>query len=171
MTTSSSGSLAKLLYSDLDEELTTTRRMLERFPSGKDDWRPHGKSMALGRLASHIAELPQNATRVITEDEWDFSKTGHSANVYGTAAKLLEVFDARVRDLRSALTMFDSNAAAAMWTLRDGDHVIFSRAKGETVRHMMINHLVHHRAQLGVYYRMLGVPLPGSYGPSADERV
>jgi len=169
MTKASSGSLAETLYTDLDNELHTTRRMLERFPSGNNEWRPHEKSMTLAHLASHVAEIPQYGTMVITTDGLDLSKKGFTSNTYETAEKLLEVFDAKVSELRPALAALDSDAVAASWTLRNGEQVFFSRAKGELVRHMMLNHLIHHRAQLGVYYRMLGVPVPGSYGPSADE--
>ncbi len=160
---------ADILYTDLENELRTTRRMLERFPEGKNDWRPHEKSMTLGRLASHVAEIPQYATMIISTPEMDFSKGGHTPTIYNTADELLAVFDQKVNELRPVLASFDSEAVATPWSLRNGEQIFFTRPKGDLVRHMMINHLVHHRAQLGVYYRMLDVPLPGSYGPSADE--
>ena len=169
MTTQSPRSPADELYTDLDEELATTRRMLERFPSGKNDWRPHEKSMTLGRLAAHVAELPQFGTMIVTSDELDFAKGGFTPTTYNTAEELLTVFDEKVKALRPALAAADSARLASPWTLRKGEQVFFSKPKAHLVRHMMINHLVHHRAQLGVYYRMLGVPVPGSYGPSADE--
>lgn len=169
MIESSSGSPADAIYTDLENELSTTRKMLERFPSGHNDWRPHEKSMTLGRLASHVAELPQYGTMIITTDELDFSKVDYAPTIYDSAEELLAVFDAKVKELRPALATLDSAALASPWSLRNGEQVFFTRPKGALVRHMMINHLVHHRAQLGVYYRMLGVLLPGSYGPSADE--
>jgi len=169
MTTSSSGSPADTIYTDLDNELATTRRMLERFPAGQNDWRPHEKSMTLGRLAAHVAELPQYGTMIITTDEMDFATSGYKPTTYDTAEALLAVFDEKVKTLRPALAAADATVLASPWTLRNGEQVFFTRPKGELVRHMMINHLVHHRAQLGVYYRMLDVALPGSYGPSADE--
>jgi uncharacterized damage-inducible protein DinB len=167
--TGSDKSPAEILYTDLENELRTTRRMLERFPAGKNDWRPHEKSMTLAHLASHVAEIPQYGTMVIMTDEMDISKTPFVSNTYETVDRLLQVFDAKVAELRPALVALDSQTAAAPWTLRNGDQVFVSRPKADLVRQMMINHLVHHRAQLGVYYRMLDVAVPGSYGPSADE--
>jgi uncharacterized damage-inducible protein DinB len=169
MTTPSSGSLADTLYTDFDNEMATTRRMLERFPSGHNDWRPHEKSMTLGRLAAHVAELPQYGTMIITSDELDFATAGYVPTTYETAEQLLATFDEKVAALRPAMATLDSAILASPWTLRNGEQLFFTRPKGALIRHMMINHLVHHRAQLGVYYRMLGVDLPGSYGPSADE--
>lgn len=143
--------------------------MLERFPTGHNDWRPHEKSMTLGRLAAHVAELPGFGTMIINTDGMDFSKREYVAKIYDTADELLAVFDEKVEALRPVLAAADSATLASLWTLRNGEQIFFTRPKGELVRGMMINHLVHHRAQLGVYYRMLGVPVPGSYGPSADE--
>ncbi|MDQ2889553.1 MAG: DinB family protein [Gemmatimonadota bacterium] len=164
-----SKSLQDTLYSDLENELNTTRRMLERYPSGHDDWRPHEKSMTLGRLAAHIAELPGYGTMLVTTDEMDFSARDYKPTVYSSAAELLAVFDDKAKILRETLPKMDVEASESTWTLRDGDKVYFSRPRGELIRHMMLNHLVHHRAQLGVYYRMMNVPVPSSYGPSADE--
>ena len=158
-----------ILYTDLDNELRTTRRMLERFPEGHNDWRPHEKSMTLGRLAAHVAEIPGYGTMIISTPEMDISKGSHTPTTYDSAAELLAVFDQKVAELRTLLASFDADAVSSSWTLRNGEQVFFTRPKGDLVRHMMLNHLIHHRAQLGVYYRMLDVPLPGSYGPSADE--
>ena len=169
MTASSQGGPAAELFTDLDAELATTRRMLERFPSGNNDWRPHEKSMTLGRLAAHVAELPQYGTMLVTTDELDWAKSEYKPTTYNTAAELLAVFDVKVTALRSTLAGVDAATLASPWTMRQGEKVFFTQPKGHLVRHMMLNHLVHHRAQLGVYYRMLDVPLPGSYGPSADE--
>lgn len=169
MSTPSKPSLSDFLYTDLDNEFRTTRRMLERFPAGHNDWRPHAKSMTLGRLAAHVAELPGYGSMIIGTDEMDFDKAEYKPTTYDTADALLAVFDEKVSELRPMLASFDSEAVATQWTLRNGEQVFFTRPKGDLVRHMMLNHLVHHRAQLGVYYRMLDVPLPGSYGPSADE--
>ncbi|MEO8946456.1 MAG: DinB family protein [Gemmatimonadaceae bacterium] len=169
MSTPSNPGPADVLYTDLDNELRTTRRMLERFPAGHNDWRPHAKSMTLGRLAAHVAEIPGYGSMIIGTDEMDFGKSDHKPRTYDTANELLAVFDGKVSELRAMLASFDSEAVAAPWSLRNGEQVFFTRPKGDLVRHMMLNHLIHHRAQLGVYYRMLDVPLPGSYGPSADE--
>jgi uncharacterized damage-inducible protein DinB len=125
--------------------------------------------MTLGRLAAHVAELPQYGTMIIGTDEMDFSKSGYTPTTYDSAEDLLAVFDAKVAELRPALAGFGPDDLAAPWTLRNGEHVIVTAPKAVLVRNVMINHLVHHRAQLGVYYRMLGVALPSSYGPTADE--
>jgi uncharacterized damage-inducible protein DinB len=169
MTKSSSESVADSLFTDLEIELATTRRMLERFPSGKSDWRPHEKSMTLGSLASHVAEIPQYGITILASDELDFAKGPHERNTYDTAQDLLGVFDDKVSQLRPALATLDATTAATPWTMRNGEYIIFTQPKGAALRRVMLNHLVHHRAQLGVYYRLLGVPVPGCYGPSADE--
>jgi uncharacterized damage-inducible protein DinB len=169
MTATSSGSPADIIYTDLENELNTTRRMLERFPSGHNEWRPHERSRTLVALAGHVAELPGLGMAIVANDMFDFAAHKPVPKVYNTAADLLAVFDERVKALRPALAAADSAALATSFTLRAGDRVILKRPRGEAVRHMVINHIIHHRAQLGVYYRMLGVPLPASYGPSADE--
>ena len=169
MTKPPSESVAESLYTDLESELATTRRMLERFPSGKSDWRPHEKSMTLSSLASHVAEIPQYGIAIFGSDELDFAKGPYERNRYDTAQDLLAVFDNKVSQLRPALAGLDSTTVATPWTMRNGDYVIVTMPKGAAVRRVMLNHLVHHRAQLGVYYRLLGIPVPGSYGPSADE--
>ncbi len=165
-------SLVATLYSDLDTELKLTRRMLERYPAGHADWRPHEKSMPLGRLAAHVAELPRLGSVIVNTDELDFAKQPPAVpGTYATADELVAVFDTKTSEFRKSLDAMDSEKADSDWTIRQGDKVFFSRPKAEAVRHLLINHLVHHRAQLGVYYRMLDIPLPGSYGPSADEAM
>lgn len=168
--TTSNRKLHEVMYSDLDHELNTTRRMLERYPAGHADWKPHEKSMPLGRLAAHVAEIPGYVSMLLDTDELDFSASPPRGPAsYENAADLVAEFDRRSARTRAALEKLDSEKSESSWTMRDGEKVFFSRPKGELVRHMMINHLIHHRAQLGVYYRMLDVPVPGSYGPSADE--
>jgi uncharacterized damage-inducible protein DinB len=169
-TSASSVSPADVIYTDLENELNTTRRMLERFPSGHNDWAPHTRSRTLVRLAAHVAELPGLGSVIIANDMFDFAAHQQPPRTYNSAADLLAVFDENVKALRPALAAIDSAALASSFTLRAGDHLILERPRGEAIRHMVINHIVHHRAQLGVYYRMLGVPLPASYGPSADEQ-
>ena len=168
--TKSGRKLHEVLYTDLDHELKTTRRMLERYPSGREDWKPHEKSASLGSLASHVADIPSFGNMILTTDELDFaSRPPSPPKPRGTAAELVTAFDGHVAKLRDSLAAMDADRAESKWTLRQGEKVFFSEPKSDLVRHMMINHLIHHRAQLGVYYRMLDVPVPGSYGPSADE--
>lgn len=169
MANSTFGSIADTIYPDLDNEVKSTRRMLERFPEGHNDWRPHAKSMTLAKLASHTAELPLFATKIVTTDGMDFLKDEYVSHPCNTKAELLELFDSSVDSLRKALPSADEASLARTWTLRKGDYIAGTGPKGELVRSMVINHMIHHRAQLGVYYRMLDVPVPGLYGPSADE--
>jgi uncharacterized damage-inducible protein DinB len=169
MATSSFGSVAGTVYPDLDNEVNRTRRMLELFPDGQNDWRPHEKSMGLARLASHVAELPRFATAIVTTDSMDFMKGEYVSHSCENKADILDLFDSSVDSLRAALAAADAESLARPWTLRKGDYVLTTGPKGDLVRDIALNHMVHHRAQLGVYYRLLGVPLPGLYGPSADE--
>jgi len=169
--TSSFGSIAGATYPDLDNEVGRTRRMLEIFPDGQNDWRPHEKSTGLAQLASHVAELPMFATAIVTTDSMDFMKGEYVSHSCGSRADLLDLFDSSVESLRAALAAADAESLARPWTLRKGDYVIVTGPRGELMREVALNHMVHHRAQLGVYYRMLGVPLPGLYGPSADEAL
>lgn len=169
MTTPTGTPVAQTLYGDMEQELAITRRMLERYPSGHTDWSPHPKSMSLGRLAAHVAEIPGYGTMLLTTDEADFAKQPYEPKTYETAEELLAVFDAKAAEMRPLLAQADEAALAKPWTLRMGEQVFFTTPKVGLVRQMVISHLIHHRAQLGVYYRLLDVPVPGTYGPSADE--
>lgn len=142
--------------------------MLERFPSEHDDWRPHEKSTPLARLATHIADIPNRGTAILETDEMDLSQR-QPLPPLGSATELLALFDASIEKLRPAIAAADFATLQRPWTVRHGERVILAAPKGALLRTLMISHLIHHRAQLGVYYRMLGVPLPGLYGPSADE--
>lgn len=171
MANSTFGAVADTIYTDLDNEIKSTRRMLERFPEGHNDWRPHAKSMTLSSLASHTAELPLFAMKIVTTDDMDFLKGEYESHSCSSKTELLDLFDSSADKLRAALSAADSAALDRPWTLRKGDQVVGAGRKRDLVRSMALNHMVHHRAQLGVYYRMLDVPVPGLYGPSADERA
>ena len=170
MAHSSFGSVADTIYPDLDNEVNRTRRMLELFPAEHKDWRPHTRSMTLGKLASHVAELPKFATAIVTTDSMDFMKGEYVSHSCNSKAELLDLFDSGVESLRTALRSADTASLARPWTLRRGDQVLGTGPKSVLVRDAALNHLVHHRAQLGVYYRLLDLPIPGLYGPSADEK-
>jgi uncharacterized damage-inducible protein DinB len=156
-----------LLFWDLGGELKTTRRLLERVPDGKEDWRPHEKSMTLGALSSHIAQLPDYGVTILTTDEFDVATM--PAFKPGSTAERLKKFDEGSGELRRLLQALNWDSAMSKWTFKFGDRVIVQAERARLMRTMVIAHIAHHRAQLGVYLRILGVPIPGSYGPSADE--
>ena len=162
--------VAQLAYSDLQHELASTRRVLERVPDGQFDFTPHEKSMTLGRLASHVADMTYFTLAILDRDELDFAQEAYTFFAGSTQAELLAHFDAGAAALSKAVAALDMEGFGFKWTLRNGEHVILPAPRGVLVRGMGINHLVHHRAQLGVYLRLLGIPVPGLYGPSADER-
>jgi uncharacterized damage-inducible protein DinB len=161
---------AQLLYPDLRQELATTRRILERVPDDKLDFRPHDKSMALGQLADHLAELSGLANTVLTSSEFDFLARKQERKPITANADRLALFDKLSGELTALIESADWNALQQTWTLRMGDHVILSDQKAKLLRTLGLSHMAHHRAQLGVYLRLLGVAVPGTYGPSADER-
>ena len=157
-----------VLYEDLDRELASTRRVLERFPEGKSDWRPHEKSRPLGELAGHVAGMPGLGARILETDELDRSGRPTPPSL-GTVAEALALFDGNVAKLRAALAKLDADGLDRTWTMRMGERVLVQNTKRLLMRVMVLSHMVHHRAQLGVYYRLLNVPVPGVYGPTADE--
>src|SRR5438045_7519628 len=161
-------SLLSLLLCDLDGELESTRRVLERFPAGKGDWKPHEKSRSIGVLATHVADIPARGTSILESDGFDFTKRAPLPNL-DSPEDLVALFDERASGLRAALAKAEDSVLGQTWSLRGGDRVFITAPKRNLLRSMLVNHIIHHRAQLGVYYRMLGVPVPGVYGPTADE--
>jgi uncharacterized damage-inducible protein DinB len=159
------------LAKELDLELASTRKTLERIPEDKLAWKPHEKSMALGRLAGHLAELPGFAVMMIGTDSFNVAnrQPGQKPTVAESQKHVLEVFDGKVAELRAALAGVSDADFAKNWTLSAGDKKIYEGSKIGAIRRMMMNHMIHHRAQLGVYLRLNGVPVPSVYGPSADE--
>ena len=175
MTTSAAPSPAtttpsQLMFADLATELRTTRRLLERVPADKADWKPHGKSMSLGRLAAHLAELPAFAMAILKADQLDFSKGEYVPVPFESTEQVLGVFDERAAQMQAVVDGADWDALAKSWTLRSGDHVILQGPKGTLLRSLGMSHIAHHRGQLAVYLRLLDVPVPSIYGPSADEQ-
>lgn len=164
--------LNDLLIAELDEEVKNTRATLERVPAGKGEFKPHAKSMPMGRLAAHLAQLGDFGATILTTPELDFSKGPRTAPaVFESAGQLVGVFDEGAVNVRRALGQVSDQAWSDPWQLSMGDHVLFKRTRFAAYRHMFVNHLVHHRAQLGVYFRLNDVPVPATYGPSADEPV
>jgi len=164
--------LADSLLPEFDHEMQTTRRLLERVPEGKFDWQPHPKSMPLGRLASHLAELPKWATMTIQTEELDIAPPGEPVPVaanFGTRADVLAAFDANTKAARAAIAGAAEVEFARMWSLKRGGQTAFTMPKSAVLRSMVMSHMIHHRAQLGVFLRLNDIELPGTYGPSADE--
>ncbi|HEV3326713.1 MAG TPA: DinB family protein [Puia sp.] len=156
------------LMKELEQEAHTTRRMLERVPTAYFDWQPHKKSMTVQQLATHIAELPGWVTMAVTTDGRDFAASPYTPETVSNTAELLDYFDQSLASGRSHLRSATEETLAESWTLRNGEEVLHVASKGEIIR-MAYCQIVHHRAQLGVFLRLLDIPIPGSYGPSADE--
>jgi uncharacterized damage-inducible protein DinB len=164
--------ISELLLPEFDQEMQKTRAFLERVPEGKGDFRPHEKSMALGRLAGHVAELPGWGAHTLSGGGLDLAPGGQPAlqpNVMTTRARLLEDFDKGVADTRATLSGVSDESFQEPWSLLRGGKAMFTLPRYAVFRSMVLNHTIHHRAQLGVYLRLNGVPLPPAYGPSADE--
>jgi uncharacterized damage-inducible protein DinB len=149
------------------EEAATTRKMLSRIPEGKWDYKPHEKSMNLKSLAGHLADLPGWIHMTLTTDELDFAQS-YEEPQFNSTTDLMTFFEKRYADGLSTLVPENEAVLNKPWTLRNGDTVYMTEPKVEVLR-MSFSQQIHHRAQLGVYLRLLNVPIPGSYGPSADE--
>jgi len=161
------------LLPEVEMEAATTRKYFERLPEDKLDFKPHEKSMLLGRLAGHIAEMLGWGTTTLTTDELDFAPVGappFQPLVASSREQLLGEFDKGLAAFRAALPETSDQDFMKPWTLLSGGKVFFKMPKITVVRSMVMNHIVHHRAQLGVYYRLNNVPVPATYGPTADER-
>ena len=152
---------------EFDIEMASTRKLLERVPGDKAAWKPHDKSFSLGHLAQLVSWMPGWITRTLHEPHIDLAK-GAGYSLESTDA-LLKMFDANVRDARTALETITGAALDEPWSLKHGERVLMTLPRGEVVR-QHLSHLIHHRGQLTVYLRLVNVPLPSVYGPTADER-
>lgn len=162
--------ICETLAAELRQEAKTSRRVLERVPEESFGWKPHEKSMSLGRLAAHVAELPELILPALAQDEFDFASGQFKPFEPKTTAELLEKFDRNISAAAEALRGQPDDRMGEIWKLRSGDHVLFEMPRAAVVRFVGLNHVVHHRGQLSVYLRLLDVPLPSIYGPTADER-
>ncbi len=163
--------IAEKFLAELQQEAATTRKILERVPFDKPDWKPHEKSMPLVHLATHVAEIPFWLETTVTTDELDFAKSDYKIEDAKSNDELLSKFDMSVKRAEDALKGCSDSDMKKGWTLKNGDTVYFTLCKEEVIRGMSLNHLIHHRAQLGVYLRLLDIPLPGVYGPTADDKM
>ena len=159
-------SIGASFIDEFDQEMATTRRMLERVPSEKAEWKPHARSLPLGHLAQLISRMPGWITNVVQETKLDLSQGG--SYTFETTATLLDAFDRNVTGARAALMKAADEVFSESWALTMGDTVLLKEPKRKVVRDT-INHLVHHRGQLSVYLRLIDVPVPQVYGPTADE--
>jgi uncharacterized damage-inducible protein DinB len=159
-------STSETLLPEFDQEMATTRRLLERVPTEKGEWKPHPKSFALGHLAQLISWMPGWITNTLRHDRLDLSVAPHYS--FEPTQALLSDFDKNVREARDAIAESKDEDYAAAWSLTRGEQVFMTAPRGTVVR-MHISHLVHHRGQLSVYLRLIDVPVPSIYGPTADE--
>lgn len=160
--------IAEMLLPEFDQEMKNTRKLLECVPDGKFDYKPHEKSMTLGRLAAHVAEMPNYAIGTLTMENMNF--TGEEKPFApATRKELLEAFDKTSAQARELLAKATDEDLAKVWTLTYKGQQVFSMPRAAVLRSMVLSHLIHHRGQLGVYLRMNNVEFPGMYGPSADE--
>ena len=163
--------ISELLLPELDKEIKKTRTTLERVPADKADFAPHPKSMPLGKLAPHVAELAGFGLTILTTPELDFSRSSIARVPFESAAQLVKVLDEGAAKVRAALQATPDSAWKEHWKLSFQGRPIFDGQRFLAYRQMFLNHLVHHRAQLGVYLRLTDQLVPATYGPSADDKM
>ncbi len=164
--------ISSAILPEFDHEMANTRKTLERMPEGKTDWKPHEKSMTLGRLAGHLAELPGWGLQILTKDSIDVMPVGEPRRqglVAESRKQALETLDQNIKTARSLVESTTDEQWMKPWTLLAGGQKIFTLPRAGVFRTMVMNHMIHHRAQLGVYLRLNNIPVPSIYGPSADE--
>ncbi|MGC2369404.1 MAG: DinB family protein [Candidatus Sulfotelmatobacter sp.] len=161
----------ELLLPEFDEEMKKTRTTLERVPADKKDFAPHPKSMPMGKLAPHVAQLAGFGLTILTTPELDFSKGSVKPLPFESSAQLVQAFDEGAAKVRAALESTPDSAWKENWKLSFQGKTIFEGQRFLAYREMFLNHMVHHRAQLGVYLRLNEMPVPATYGPSADDKM
>ena len=162
-------SINMALIAELKHESANTRKILERVPTDKLDWAPHEKSMKLGKLAKHIADLPVWIERILSANEFDFATASFNREPPVSTEEILQLFDERLAKAIKCLEAATDENFNGLWIFRRGELIMFQLPKKVAFRSMAYNHIYHHRGQLSVYLRLLNVPVPGMYGPSADE--
>ncbi len=161
-----------LAFGDLEDELAITRRVLERVPEERFDWKPHEKSYSLGTLAFHITNLLYWQKITLAESEFDLAASPPPEKGEGLPGKeeLLKLFDRNAEEVRAVLANATEETLGEPWTLRHGENRFFTSPKADVLRRFGISHMIHHRGQLSLYLRLLDVPVPQIYGPTADEK-
>lgn len=160
-------SIIPMLLKELEQEAQTTRKFLAVVPEDKFGWKPHEKSMSIQQLATHIAELPGWVSFALATDELDFAKNHYEPAVVNSTNELLATFDKSFDEGETALKATNDKELEKSWTMRNGETIYLTITKAEMIR-ISISQTIHHRAQLGVYFRLLGIGVPPSYGPTAD---
>lgn len=157
------------LIPELQHEAANTIKILKVVPEEKLDWRPHDKSMTLGRLASHLADMPHWMTVVLTTGELNFATSTYRTTIATSTKQLVQQFEEQYHKALDTLKNASDEVLKGKWTMRNGDRILFELPRIAALRFFAMSHLIHHRGQLSVYLRLLDVPVPGMYGPSADE--
>ncbi len=163
--------IKEALLPEFDREMATTRRLIERVPFAEAQWKPHAKSMTLGELSAHLAEIPGWVSNIVDVPVVDLAANPHHAKpVYASTAELLSAFDRNAAKARAAIASKSDAEMMESWSLKNGDAVLLTLPKAGVVRSLLLNHMIHHRGQLSVYIRLKDVAVPSIYGPSADDR-
>ncbi len=164
-------SLGQILTAELQYEAISTRKMLERIPADKLQWQPHEKSMTVEKIAGHIVEMFGWTKEALTQDELDFATMPYTPTAYADPAELVADLDKNVANAIELLNNCSNETMAENWTMRNGEEIYFTMPKAAVMRSFVMNHIIHHRGQLSVYLRLLDIPVPPVYGPSADENM
>lgn len=163
----------EMILPEFEREMATTRRVIERVPDDKLDWQPHAKSMTMRGLATHLSNIPSWAVHGLTKDSLDVAPQGVPvrATPVNSTREALEAFDKNVSEARAAIEGADDERMAQGWSLLHNGHMLFTMPRAAVLRQFVLSHIIHHRAQLGVYLRLNDIPVPSVYGPSADEAI
>ena len=165
--------ISESLLPEFDQEMANTRKVLERVPAAKFSWKPHPKSFEFGALAAHVANMADWANLTLESDSFDYAPPGappYETPKFASTQELVAAFDKSIAQARAALAAADDGKMMAPWTLMAGGKTIMTMPRVAVIRTFVMNHIIHHRAQLTVYLRLNEIPVPGLYGPSADEQ-
>jgi uncharacterized damage-inducible protein DinB len=163
-------SMAESLVQEFMQEAGTTKKLLERLPDDKLSWKPHDKSMTMGRLATHVADMPSWAVSIAGSDELDMAAGGERPTALSSRKEILDLYQARVDGFGKALAGKTDQELLCPWKLKSGSQVFLELPRAVALRSLIMNHVIHHRGQLSVYLRLNNIPVPSIYGPSADEQ-